>query len=130
SKAVDGTIVSWNWNFPGGNPSTSNSPNPDVCYDKPGVYNASLVVTTNYGCMADTERIEVVHAFPWPSADFSQSSERANRLKPVFIFNKLGSPDVVKWRWNFGDGSSLDSLNTNPIHSYADVSTQNDFFSS
>jgi gliding motility-associated-like protein len=31
--------------------------------------------------------------------------------------------------WNFGDGSSLDSASTNPVHSYSATATANDFYS-
>src|SRR5262249_21628302 len=46
----DGTIASYAWSFPGGNPSSSTSQNAgDVVYSTPGTYTASLRVTDNGG---------------------------------------------------------------------------------
>jgi hypothetical protein len=46
----DGTIASYAWTFPGGNPSSSAAQNPgDVVYSTPGTFTASLRVTDNGG---------------------------------------------------------------------------------
>lgn len=39
----------WNWNFPGGTPSSSNAENPTVTYNTGGVYDVSLTITTGAG---------------------------------------------------------------------------------
>jgi hypothetical protein len=46
----DGTIASYAWTFPGGNPASSTAQNPgDVVYSTPGSYVATLRVTDNGG---------------------------------------------------------------------------------
>ena len=40
----------------------------------------------------------------------------------------LWTKDVVNWTWNFGDGSTVDSINTDPVHSYSATANQNDFY--
>ncbi len=40
----------WSWNFAGGTPSSSNSPNPSVVYDTGGAFNVSVDVTNTAGC--------------------------------------------------------------------------------
>ncbi len=40
-----GNITSWEWEFPGGTPATSNEQNPLVTYNSPGIYGASLTVS-------------------------------------------------------------------------------------
>lgn len=40
-----GTVISWAWSFPGGEPSTSTEQNPVVSYREPGVYDVSLTVS-------------------------------------------------------------------------------------
>lgn len=41
---------SWNWSFPGGNPSTSTLQNPGgICYANPGQYNVQLIVSNSLG---------------------------------------------------------------------------------
>jgi PKD repeat protein/subtilisin-like proprotein convertase family protein len=42
-----GNVISWNWSFPGGIPSSSSSQNPQVVYNSPGIYDVTLTVTGN-----------------------------------------------------------------------------------
>ncbi len=42
--------TAWQWNFPGGAPSSSTDQNPaNICYTVPGVYDVTLIVTTANG---------------------------------------------------------------------------------
>lgn len=42
--------TAWQWEFPGGVPSASNSQNPaNICYDEPGEYDVSLITTGDNG---------------------------------------------------------------------------------
>ena len=49
-----GSPSSWNWTFPGGNPSSANIPNPQVVYSNPGTYQVQLRVSNVTG-RTDTE---------------------------------------------------------------------------
>lgn len=40
-----GTVVSWEWSFPGGEPATSTQQNPVVTYREPGIYDVTLTVS-------------------------------------------------------------------------------------
>ena len=42
-------VTSWQWNFPGGTPSSSTDQNPVVQYNTPGVYDVSLTVSNAAG---------------------------------------------------------------------------------
>ena len=48
-KSTFGNPTSWQWNFPGGTPSTSTAENPTVTYNNPGNYNVKLEVTNSNG---------------------------------------------------------------------------------
>ena len=51
-----GPIVTWNWNFPGGTPSSFLGPNPPpICYQSPGIFDVLLVVSN--GLQIDSIRI-------------------------------------------------------------------------
>ena len=68
APSSNGTIIqSWNWNF--GDGSQSNVQNPSHTYNTPGIYNVTLIISTNYGC-SDTisQNVEV----------FSPSSSSSN----------------------------------------------------
>ena len=53
-SAVRLSSATWNWNFPGGSPSTSNVENPIVTYSQAGNYDVSLTVTDLYGSSTQT----------------------------------------------------------------------------
>ncbi len=54
-----GSPHSWQWDFPGGVPSTSTLENPTVQYNKPGRYNVTLKVTNAMGDDEITKRFYV-----------------------------------------------------------------------
>jgi PKD repeat protein len=42
--------IAWQWQFPGGNPSSSTDQNPaNICYDVPGLYDVTLITTNANG---------------------------------------------------------------------------------
>ncbi|MPM21413.1 hypothetical protein SDC9_67857 [bioreactor metagenome] len=56
-----GNIVSWNWTFPGGSPSTSTQQNPVVTYPpSSSYYTATLTISTDNGC-SDTYQTMVYY---------------------------------------------------------------------
>lgn len=52
-SSAGGLATSYQWSFPGGNPSTSTAQNPVVNYSSLGTYNVSLTLTNQFG--TDTE---------------------------------------------------------------------------
>lgn len=128
SFAIDGNLVSWVWSFPGGNPNTATGQKPPlVCYNTPGSYGASLIITNSYGCV-DTKIITpLVTVFAWPKADFGVAPLIQPATDPVFDFSDMWSNDVVQWNWNFGD-NDLDSVSTDPVHSYSATANSNDYY--
>ncbi len=67
--ASSSNTTSWNWSFPGGNPSTSTLQNPTVVYATSGFYNVSLEVSNSSGSSSQTwtNFVEVISA---PTADY------------------------------------------------------------
>lgn len=59
---IDGTYV-WAWEFPGGNPSVSNLPNPKVRYANAGSYDVKLKVSNKSGS-SSTERKNLIRVYP------------------------------------------------------------------
>ena len=50
SSVQFGSIVSYGWVFPGGNPSSSNQPNPTVTFPTAGLKNVQLSIISSLGC--------------------------------------------------------------------------------
>ena len=129
---VGNNIVSWQWSFPGGSPAsyiTNNSPgNPSsICYNSPGAFGASLIVTTANGCKDSISINPVANVYPLPKSSFCILSNPVPVTDPVFSFCDQWSNDVVQWVWTFGDGDSASNI-VNPVHSYSATATNNDFY--
>ena len=105
--------------------STSSTPQ-NICYNTPGSYSVSLIITTVLGCR-DTLQLPMIDVFAWPTAEFCVAPLIAPSTDPVFNFGDMWSSDVVQWSWNFGDNDS-DLVNTDPVHSYSATATENDFY--
>src|SRR5213594_4284055 len=72
----DGTIASYNWVFPGGNPSSSSSQNPgSVSFATAGTYIASLTVTDNLGLTDPSPVTRTITVTPDFSLTFSPSTQ-------------------------------------------------------
>ncbi|MGL5888232.1 MAG: PKD domain-containing protein, partial [Bacteroidia bacterium] len=55
--------ASWQWSFPGGNPSSSSIRNPRVVYNAPGTYTVTLTVTDSAGLTDSNTLVITVSAF-------------------------------------------------------------------
>ncbi len=67
--------TSWQWSFPGGNPSSSSLQNPsNICYNTSGTYDVTLIVTNSAGSdtIAMSNFISVNAA---PTANITQSND-------------------------------------------------------
>ncbi len=101
--------TSWQWEFPGATPATSNEKNPTVTYNNPGVFNVTLTVTNAAGADVKTQDgyitvneytsienvvLEGVHlkAYPNPATDLvTLDIELENPQNPqLYIYNILG----------------------------------------
>jgi PKD repeat protein len=118
---VEANIIKWQWDFGDGTDSTYTDTLEYVShfYDTTGVYNVSLVITTNY--WGDTIRdttFNTVYVHHLPIAEF----DSVNACKGVQMqFFDLSSciDTLTSWLWDFDDGSTSD--NQNPYHLYADT---------
>jgi lysyl endopeptidase len=59
--------TSWNWQFPGGTPSSSGQQNPSITYNSPGVYSVTLTVSGSLGSDIET-RNAYITVYENPSA--------------------------------------------------------------
>lgn len=51
--------TTWSWTFSGGNPATSASQNPSVCYNNSGTYSVTLVAQNAYGSDTYTTNVTI-----------------------------------------------------------------------
>ncbi len=120
----DGSIVSWFWDFGGGNQSTAANPNYTFATD--GTYNVNLTVTDNDGATNTTTVQVVVDPVPnlLPTAVAAAVPSTVRQGLPV-AFSSAGSIDpdgtIVGYAWDFGDGGT--STSANPSHTFALANT-------
>lgn len=122
--AVDGDVIdSYSWSF--GNGSASTAENPTHDYGTEGVYDVTLVVTTNYGC--EDEVTEQVEVYPLPTVDFIASEECLNFgtsfTDQSDVSNTHTTNSNVGWDWDFGGGET--SADQNPTHTFDSEGTYN-----
>jgi PKD repeat protein len=112
----------YNWDF--GDGSTSTQQNPTKQYSAPGVY--QVTITVSDGQCSDSHSGQVI-IYPAPIASFTTlPTIPAICLGSDLKFIDTSTPgtaagitpaSIVKWEWNFGDGSAH-SLDQNPVHRY------------
>jgi PKD repeat protein len=86
-------VVERTWNFPGGQPETSNASNPSVTYTTPGVYPVSLTVSDGTNSMVSTETSYItVLANPGTEVPFDDGFEDYQNLSasPWTVVNPDG----------------------------------------
>jgi gliding motility-associated-like protein len=99
-----GVIDSWLWNFGDGTPNNYQQ-NPQHLFAAPGNYTVNLTVTNSNSCYHTTSKTVIIH--PIPSAAFGFSVNNCARTPvPFNDFSSIGQGTIVKWHWQWGDGSS------------------------
>ncbi len=118
STISDGTQANfkYRWDFGDGGIDSVNK-NPLHNYTGVTPVTVKLSVASQYGCVKDSSKI-LSTLYLQPKAAFTVSNEVCLRDSTVFTDGSDGKgSSVVKWRWNYGDGST-DTL-PNPKHKYA-----------
>ncbi len=105
------------WQFSDG--TTSAVKDPTHTFSPAGIYNVTLTIITNQGCI-DTSKF-VVPAYitvnPKPKAGFSFLPTTTTIFDPdIYFFDE--SQNAATWNYTFGDGGS--STMVNPSHQYQD----------
>jgi hypothetical protein len=130
SNSTTGTGVTYNWSFPGANPSTSNSQNPGaVCYNSPGTYSVTLVAQNAGGTSTFSQTIVVNN--PLFSLNISSDATTVGSVLTIcngdlVTFNANTFPNAnVNYQWkkngvNIGTNSPTLAINNLQV---ADVIT-------
>jgi gliding motility-associated-like protein len=84
----------------------------------PGTY--TFYYATPGGCLSNTVTATITN--PPVTASFTDAIHLGCNGDSVFITN-ASNPSGYYSYWNFGDGSAVDSTDTNPVHIYADAAT-------
>lgn len=107
STVSSGINVDWSWNF-GDNSPLDSTQNPVYLYSNTGIYNVTLITTTNNGCKSTISKSVVVH--PNPNTGFSTANTCDGFPAGYFDQSTITATDTLhSWTWNFGDNSPLNT---------------------
>lgn len=98
-------ISQWQWDFGGAGQSTLQ--NPTQLFPGSGLYNITLIVSSNHNCK-DTI-VKQVNLTPRPIAGFAYSASTGVNVGTSVSFVDT-SRYSINWTWNFGDGSPTTTL--------------------
>lgn len=104
------------WTFSDGQTSTDISPS--VTFLEPGVYGASVRITSPFGCTIAENYPNWIETRPSPTALFSFLPAEPSIFEPDVDFIDE-SIDANRWTWRFGDGGF--SSDQSPSYTYRDT---------
>lgn len=115
SKIASGTIT-YNWDFgdPFSTDDTSSLKTPKYLYTKYGTFNATVEVTSNYGCKKSISR--AVTVLPFPDVKFTTSNVCADSTTAFANTTTIPGGSGISYKWFFGDGDT--SVASSPTHTY------------
>ena len=99
-------IVSWRWDFGDGTPPVYGQ-NPTHSYSIPKIYKVILQTTTSFGCSDTTSTKVRVGAVPVTKFNVSSICNNDSTKFKDLTTNPGGVSRIVKYTWDFGDGSPL-----------------------
>jgi len=104
-SVADSPIYS-NWTFGDGTPNSTDT-HPFHTYENAGIYDVSLTIMTDIGCI-DTltlDRPNLIQIFPAPTSVFDVAPLVQDEFEAHFTFTDLSADDVVKQWFYFGNGA-------------------------
>lgn len=99
-------VLNWQWDFPGGTPSTSTSSSPAIQYNSPGIYNVTLTVSNNAGSSTITRQgvIVVSESVSPTTVPFTEDFESVSQIPSGYqwiVENSAGNA------WNLTTSASF-----------------------
>jgi gliding motility-associated-like protein len=120
STISSGSINAWSWDF--GDGILSSQQNPTHVYRLDNIFNVTLKVTSQKGCIGVLSQKAIIEVTPGVVADFKNTF--ANACKPpssIEFTNQSTGPGALKYTWKFGDGTQNNTQDA--IHSFSKAGT-------
>ena len=95
---------------------------PPFTYSTPGTYTIKQYIFNPSSCNLVDSAQRTFSVYARPTAGFFYSPNPSQENTPT-RFSNTASPDVVKWDWDFGDGTK--STLKDPVHQYAAAAINN-----
>ena len=115
STSQDASVYSWSF----GNGTTAATANPPETYSVKGTYSVKLKITDVNGCPDSVTVPNYVHALGIDLANFTGTPQvGCAPLLVAFKDSTVSDSTIIKWTWNYGDGSPLAIAGSAPSHLY------------
>jgi PKD repeat protein len=120
SYDIDGSIISYNWNFGDGNLTIATNPTITHAYASYGNYTAILTVIDQDG-LSDSKAITVrIRGYPTASFTITPSILVVNDTATFDASSSLPNGGTIMWYfWVLGDGSHMNVTSPAVTHAYA-----------
>jgi len=109
-------VVSALWSFGDGYQSSFNL-NPNIVFSTSGLFQSTLVVSSDVGCLNSITKEVIVHEIPELEISVSEVCEGFENTFTSSIL--LNDGFITNWNWDFGDETILSDLE-NTVHIYED----------
>jgi len=84
-------------------------------FSEGGLYDVTMTVTTDVGCVFDTTYVDYIDAYDYPHALYAYSPNPATIYETEVSFTDFSTPNIVSWLWEFGTNGALGvSTDQNP----------------
>ncbi|MFB6258523.1 MAG: PKD domain-containing protein [Flavobacteriales bacterium] len=120
-SSPDSLISGWNWDF--GDGDSSSLQDPTHTYSDTGDFNVSLSVSDSFNCEQGSTATALIHV-THPTASFTYDSVICDGDTVSFTSNSVG--EGIYHVWNYGDGSSPDTVSGNSTEHYYDLGANSD----
>ncbi|MBX2959569.1 MAG: PKD domain-containing protein [Flavobacteriales bacterium] len=122
STVSTGGVTNWSWDFNDGSPA-DNSQNPTHVYASAGIYNVTLTVTSDSGCINNyTANVEV---YTNPVATFSTDVACLTYATTFTDSSTPGDNPITIWNWDFDNNTTVDNTEQNPTFILPTAGTHN-----
>lgn len=122
-----GSPESWEWEFPGGTPSTSTDQNPvGITYAATGSFDVTLTVYKSGFDPSTTTKPAYINVYNMPVSDFDYVAGCPGQTTDFTDQSDPSGGTITNWKWYFGDpgsGSNDSSILQNPAHIYTNPGT-------
>ncbi|HRY31558.1 MAG TPA: C25 family cysteine peptidase [Bacteroidales bacterium] len=105
-----GNPSSWEWTFPGGNPSVATIPNPTVTYNSPGIYSVTLTVSNGYTVSSITRTDYILVGSQTLTGQLTYDNSLSTPLNNTLVLLKQGSANFAQATTGAGGNYQLEQI--------------------